>query len=100
MFYRRIFCIGHPRNWFSILNTSLLVFVTLWTIAFFFDFMFSCGTHLDAMWSNVVALEEYCKGSTKGQMAYAITDFITDFLIICLPIPMVCSVALLSYAPI
>ena len=95
-FYRRIFCTGHPRDWFSVLNTSLLWLVALWTVAFFFDFVFSCSTHVNAMWSTVLALEEYCKGSTKGQMAFAITDFMTDFFIICLPIPMVCSCTSIS----
>ena len=88
MFYRRIFNDGKIR-WFNILTIALLALVGIWTVAFFFTFLFACGTHFSAKWTTVVALTKYCHGSQDGQMAMAIADFVIDVFIILLPIPMV-----------
>ena len=88
MFYRRIFCTGQ-RTLFSIATVTVSVLIVLWTIIFFFLFVFYCGTNTWAEWTNVIDLEEYCPHGTDYQMGLAISDFIIDLIVIAMPIPLV-----------
>ena len=88
MFYRRIFCTGQ-KTWLSISTTIMGILIVLWTITFFFLFLFYCGSHVSKEWSTVVDLITYCPHGLDDQRALGISDSIMDVFIIGLPIPAV-----------
>lgn len=88
MFYRRIFCTGQ-KTWLSISTAIMGVLIVLWTITFFFLFLFYCGSHMSKEWSTVVNLITYCPHGLDDQKALGISDSIMDVFIIGLPIPAV-----------
>ena len=88
MFYRRIFCTGQ-RTWFSISTAIMGVLVVSWTIAFFFVFLFYCGSRPWEEWSTVMNIITYCPHALDDQMALGISDSIMDVVIIALPVPAV-----------
>jgi hypothetical protein len=51
--------------------------------------MFSCGSSFTARWTTVRTLHAECPTDIKSDLALAISDFITDVMIMALPIPMV-----------
>lgn len=89
MFYRRIFCTG-MRTWFSISVMVMGALIIGWTIAFFFVFIFYCGSHPSKEWSTVVDIIEYCPNALNDQMAIGISDAVMDAFIIAMPLPAVC----------
>ena len=88
MFYRRIFCTGQ-KTWLSISTAIMGILIVLWTITFFFLFLFYCGSHVSKEWSTVVDLITYCPHGLDRQTALGISDSIMDVFIIGLPIPAV-----------
>ena len=88
MFYRRIFCTG-ARTCISISVIVMSVLTIAWTTAFFFDFMFYCGSHVSRAWGTVADIVEYCPNTLNDQLALGISDSIMDILIIAMPIPTV-----------
>jgi hypothetical protein len=89
-FYRRLFVLNY-RSAFNYLTWAAVVITIIWTISFLFSFIFTCGTHISAYWGSLESEEKYCgQGGFTLENAFYISDFITDVLILCLPIPMVC----------
>lgn len=88
MFYRRIFCSG-SRTWFSTLTSSVLILIVVWTITFFFLFVFNCGSNIWAQWSTVNDFITRCPNASKYLAGLAISDFLMDLVVILLPIPMI-----------
>lgn len=87
-FYRRIFCTGHTKLFNAII--TLMVILTIgWGISFFFAILFECHGHFSAWWNNIHDLETFCKTSLEIENGWAISDFITDIIIIVLPMPVV-----------
>lgn len=81
IFYRRII----PTQKFDIVNKTLAVLVVLWSVGFFFAYLFRCGTQFWALWAPLHYVLEYCYDSTSMFHAMAISDVITDFFILSLP---------------
>ena len=65
------------------------VLVLLWTIAFFFVFVFYCGSRPWEEWGTVMDVITYCPHALDDQMALGISDSIMDVMIIGLPVPAV-----------
>lgn len=80
-FYRRII----PTQKFDIINKSLAVVVVLWSVGFFFAYLFRCGTQFWALWAPLHYVLEHCYDSTSMFHAMAISDVVTDFFILSLP---------------
>lgn len=80
-FYRRII----PTQKFDTINKTLAVVVVLWSIGFFFAYLFRCGTQFWALWAPLHYVLEYCYDSTSMFQAMAISDVVTDFFILSLP---------------
>lgn len=59
--------------------------MSIWSIGFFFAYVFRCGTNFWALWAPLEDLEKYCYTSTPMFQALGISDVITDFLILSLP---------------
>lgn len=58
-------------------------------IGFFFATLFECGSHVSAMWQSAEALQTYCPNTDSYDYGFAISDFITDVMILAMPIPLV-----------
>lgn len=86
-FYRRLFVTsrGSPFDWATRISIAVII---LWTITFFFGFMFGCGTHFFANWGSVQD-EAYCTALLDLDNAYVVSDLVTDVMILCLPLPVV-----------
>ena len=99
MFYRRIFCSAN-RGWFHITTVIMAVIVLAWGLAFFFAFLFQCRLKFWANWSTALNVLTYCDNTTIRSLAYALSDFITDLLVLLLPLPMVRDLERLVYSSI
>jgi hypothetical protein len=80
-FYRRIFF----TKTFKIATSVMIGIVSIWSIGFFFAYVFRCGTHFWALWAPLMYLLEYCYDSKPFFYTLAISDVITDFIILSLP---------------
>ncbi len=88
-FFRRIFITGQSRSAFAMTSLVVVAVVMVWATGFFLWFMFSCGSSFTARWTTVRTLHAECPTDIKSDLALAISDFITDVMIMALPIPMV-----------
>lgn len=84
-FYRRIF----RGKAFDFYSKGMLAIVCTWTIAFFFTVLFECRTDFRYLWSTLLDLLTHCTNDVMYLKAYAISDVITDGLILAMPIPTV-----------
>lgn len=84
-FYRRIF----KGKIFDICTYVMICIVVAWTLSFFFAFLFQCGTNFGANWSTLKALLTQCHAQHTYQLAMAVSDVLTDGLILLIPIPLV-----------
>lgn len=68
-----------------------IVVSVVWTISFLVTFILACGAHISAYWGSEEGLAKYCgNGGFAVEDAFYISDFVTDVLILLIPIPMVC----------
>ena len=87
-FYHRIFCTG-KRNATSWINFALMAIMMIWTLGCWFELVFACGTKFNHFWSSIPDLAS-CGNIDMYLFAGALSDCITDVLIILFPIPLVC----------
>lgn len=85
-FYRRIFCTG-VKNTFRHITTAVIVLIILWALAFEFGFLFICKGHFSAFWTSIKTLDAHCHPELKLELGFSSTDFITDLVVILLPLP-------------
>lgn len=91
-FYLRIFATTkHSRTY--VLFSASIIFIIVMMIAFFFATLFECGSHISAMWQSAVALERYCPNTDSYDYGFAISDFITDVMILAIPVPLVSTIS-------
>jgi hypothetical protein len=89
-FYRRLFSISRRVNfllWF------LLAFVVAWGLAFLIATLLCCKVMAVAIWKPI-SLMAQCVFFLQILMAFCITGFVTDLVIIAIPIPLVLRLAL------
>ena len=88
-FYRRIFVIDkrHLKDTLNIVYIGILTLVAVWTVSFCFAFMFSCKGHSSAWWTSASSLITNCVNTLELLFAFAISDFVTDIIVIVIPIP-------------
>ncbi|KAK7964353.1 hypothetical protein PG988_011327 [Apiospora saccharicola] len=84
-FYRRIFSISRTLD--RVLR-GLGAVIVMWAIAFLAATMFCCGTMFFAIWKPVSEMA-ICRFFLDVLMAFCITGFLTDLIIIAIPIPIV-----------
>ncbi|KAI1142950.1 hypothetical protein F5Y05DRAFT_137255 [Hypoxylon sp. FL0543] len=88
-FYRRIFSVNKKTDIFLI---GMIVLVALWTVGFFFTVVFECGANFWAILSpqsTAKSLTTHCIKTMDLALAFGISDFTTDLIIICIPIPLI-----------
>lgn len=83
-FYRRIFAISPL---FRKTNNILIGLIILWTFLFFMLEAFVCGIHPEAHWSGNLARHQQCLSQEKILLAFAITDVVSDGVILSMPYP-------------
>ncbi|MCJ1476422.1 hypothetical protein MMC13_005088 [Lambiella insularis] len=85
-FYRRIFCTGAWNGVFSAVTIAMITIVLLWTSGFFITWIFLCRGYPAAYWISSATEAEYCIDTGMLHNAFAISDFLTDCLMLLLPI--------------
>ena len=86
--YRRLFVTrrGTYFDWITKISISV---VLLWTISFFFGFIFGCGTHFSAEWGSFRDYHMYCGVVIDLMNPLVVSDLVSDVMILCLPLPVV-----------
>jgi hypothetical protein len=74
-----------------------MVFVSLWTISFFFAHSFACGSNFSAFWTSFETLHTQCTETFKLEYRFTVTDLLSDVFILLILIPLVC-VVIVVYA--
>ncbi|KAI0860534.1 hypothetical protein F4860DRAFT_197455 [Xylaria cubensis] len=64
-------------------------FIGAWSIAFFFITVFQCGLRWDLNWAPVGVQLTECVSLIGLLTAYSTLDLVTDFVILCIPIPVI-----------
>ncbi|KAF2248537.1 hypothetical protein BU26DRAFT_605986 [Trematosphaeria pertusa] len=91
-FYRRLFVIdNHYKNARNLILIFMITVIALWATASGLLFMFTCGTHWRAIYASVgdESTEGMCLNGLDIGYSFAISDFMTDAIIILIPIPSV-----------
>lgn len=70
----------------------MILIVSAWSLSFFLSFLFACRGDFSAWWSSVVNFVSHCVDTEVLLLALAISDFLTDFIIVVMPLPMVSSI--------
>ncbi|KAI1446878.1 hypothetical protein F5Y02DRAFT_416763 [Annulohypoxylon stygium] len=88
-FYKRIFSINAKVDKFL---TGFIVLVGVWTVGFFFATIFECGLDFWVLWgtkSSGKNITSHCVNTQGLSLAFTITDFVTDVIIIGIPVPLI-----------
>lgn len=86
-FYRRVFVKGTNSRFDKVTKISIAI-VILWTITFFFAEVFKCGAYVPKNWGPLIEAV-HCADPYKISNGLFVSDFLTDFLVLMLPIPIV-----------
>lgn len=68
---------------------SMIVIVTMWTLAFFLRYLFACGVQFSIWWSNAMNVMTLCGDFNFILNALAVSDFVCDMILLILPLPIV-----------
>jgi hypothetical protein len=91
LYYKRIFVVdkGNWRDKRNAFLNFLFIVILLWAIAFCFAQFFSCKGNISNAWNTTKSLATKCINTRKQAFAFATSDFITDVIILVVPIPMI-----------
>jgi hypothetical protein len=87
-FYRRIFC----RTGSQVANIAIYIIMALiviWSVGFFFSFLFACGTHFNYFWTDLENQLKCPADLSQIDLSLSISDVIMDVIILVFPIPWV-----------
>ena len=89
-FYRRIFRPSDSKH-FDRIMFGVVAIVIAWAVSFFFAQFFACGMNFDYLWTTIPNERSHsrCVRTLILQNAFAISDFITDFVVLVFPLPFV-----------
>ncbi|KAI1772959.1 hypothetical protein F4818DRAFT_129498 [Hypoxylon cercidicola] len=87
-FYMRVFAIQKQSFIFKFL-AGFITFVVIWAVTFFFTTLFECGRDFGAIWDSQNEFQRRCTNTMNLVFALCISDFVTDILIIAIPVPLV-----------
>ena len=74
---------------FDKITKALIVTIIFWTVAFFFAYLFKCGTHIDYALGPLINSMLCPTNANHLANGLYVSDFLTDLLILSLPLPMV-----------
>ncbi|KAI6083842.1 hypothetical protein F4821DRAFT_182915 [Hypoxylon rubiginosum] len=87
-FYRRIFAVDRMGKT-SMFLIGMIVLIGLWSVGFFLTFLFMCRLDFWALWTTARAIIDHCISDTNPNFSLAISDVITDVIILIIPIPLI-----------
>jgi hypothetical protein len=87
-FYLRIFSTNRKSRTHTLL-VGLIIMIAIWTLGFFFAMVFQCRLDFGAITGTLVDVMTRCVDTLKLSYSFAISDFITDIIVIVIPIPLV-----------
>ncbi|KAI1747284.1 hypothetical protein F4782DRAFT_521660 [Xylaria castorea] len=87
-FYRRVFAIDRTGAT-NIFLVGMIILIIMWATAFFLTSLFQCKLDFSAAWTSPIAELEHCISQVKIALALTIADFITDIIILVIPIPLI-----------
>ncbi|KAK4224045.1 hypothetical protein QBC38DRAFT_486304 [Podospora fimiseda] len=90
-FYSRIFAAASAGKRYYLLM-ALQVFVGIWTVAFFFIALFQCKLQFWVFFSSTMDMVEHCPWTMDVALSLCITDFVTDLVILAIPVPLIWSI--------
>ena len=90
---------GSNDRLFSIFSILMILITISWGVSFGFSWLFICNGHFTAWWASIAELEEHCKTELDFQLGFAISDFISDLIVLAMPIPFA-SVSLRLWYPV
>lgn len=89
-FCRRVF-VSSKRSVFDTLSIGYLIAVLCWMLALFLTAMLWCKGDLDYNWESLQSVQARCGNPLSPELAFVISDFLTDFFILLLPLPIIWS---------
>ncbi|MCJ1405167.1 hypothetical protein MMC11_008393 [Xylographa trunciseda] len=87
-FCRRLFCVTR-KSLSHIVIAVMIVAVAAWAVAFFSAFLFACKGDFAAWWGSLTDFITKCVDTLMLLYAFAISDVITDVIVLLLPLPMI-----------
>jgi hypothetical protein len=90
LLYKRIFIVD--RSWKdarAVFINAMIIIISLWAGAFTLTFLSMCKGSWQVLFTDIEAALEKCVDTLELGFSLAISDFITDALIIVIPIPFV-----------
>jgi hypothetical protein len=66
-----------------------MAIVALWTISFFFTYLFICKGHFSAFWGSTAGLQAKCIYTLLVTYCFTVSDVVTDSLVLVIPLPLV-----------
>ncbi|KAJ4304515.1 hypothetical protein N0V90_000041 [Kalmusia sp. IMI 367209] len=90
LFYRRLFVIQrHLSDARNLIISGMIVIVIMWTVGYTFAKVFACGTNWTRPFYDFEFSMAVCVDTIKLGYSFAISDVITDGLIVLIPIPLI-----------
>ena len=72
---------------FRRINNIAIVVIGLWALTFFFVTIFECGIHPEVQWTSPKTVQDMtCVDVARLLLCFAVTDVVTDFFVLTLPI--------------
>ena len=85
LLYRRLF-VGEIFNRYTL---AMCAIIALWSLSFFFGFAFECHTNITNYWTSPATIEAHCDNTSALVLGFAVSDVLTDLMILAIPIPIV-----------
>ena len=91
VFYRRIFVVDQRslRDIRNLIMIVMIVLTTLWSLAFCLALMWMCKGDFQAAFQSPAIAAAKCVDAPLLGYAFSVSDFVSDVLIILLPLPFV-----------
>lgn len=67
----------------------MITIVVMWTLAFTLRYLFACGIHFEVWWTYYQRVATECGDFLAVMWGLTIADFLCDFIILILPLPVV-----------
>ncbi|KAF2203997.1 hypothetical protein GQ43DRAFT_478558 [Delitschia confertaspora ATCC 74209] len=87
-FYKRVFCTPATTARIIIIWTTITL-SAIWGIAFFFGFLFVCGTDFVAFWGIPLRFNAHCHRLLAENIWLSSSDFVLDVLVFIIPLPLI-----------
>jgi hypothetical protein len=74
---------------FVLMCWVMIGIIIAWAISFFFATVFQCGTQWHKNWAPIAIFLTQCVNTLDLLTVFTVTDIVTDFIIILMPVPLI-----------